>query len=863
MADGVTSPVSPKSSLAMQATNSTAGQVDVIEVMFNGVDSDNEDAAEQPRQGHKEPATISPSASAPKMLPHRVPLTQPLSTSSSARQPVSRRPSLASSITSRSGNTGGLTGFGTLLLGDGLGDSSSTVTADVIYYLEPEDIAADESIPDDVKKARVTASFIRACSNGDIGKVGVMLGKMEESITPQSASVKDWIDINGKDEDGTPAIVYAACWGHADIIRILLESGANIDDRDKNGWTALLWACSNGHEDAAKVLLQGGASKDLKSNRGRSLQDIVKRDASKQMRKILELDPVADSASDVGEGSSTFFFKSSSTSMSLADSDSGSISSDRNSTYMKRWSSTDDLDRMSNSGSNDDPYGDTDGDDDAPIPFDWDKCSLDQMLVFDEKKLDGILKVAVVNLQPLAAQSGRKRPRPVPANIILLCARYAHYWNSVDFLDEFFGRAFKSIIAEVQKNPDDNHLMSHWIANCAQLIRYLRRDPGLRSSTTDHQATLTELIHELYAIFTFHLNRQIDQILDAAILESGAREAIASVRFDNAFTGFGRRKTLLKVQQQQQQQGGGSNKRASISAGGSPLMSSGVPTSPNSGGMAGGSPILSPTLSPQPLRKKVETPKRTRRLLGWGSPYQVTPRSIVSILDSSSRALRSAGVHPSIIRQALAQALTHLNAEIFNRILTSKDLHCRSRAMQVRLNISVIEDWCREMEEELYGDGLLLDERPVLCRIFRPSVQICKFLQVISSLQDLGELLETMAGLDAITIPQAGRTMVGYRYEINEPSFPEEVEAYVIKVAEDIRRVHIDNAVEVVDDDVLEGLLDPHIHIPFHLPPLSGTDADVGWVWSKAVPFIPEGCMRMLDQESLEDLGDGWDGAVN
>ncbi|KAI8852293.1 hypothetical protein BC829DRAFT_440739 [Chytridium lagenaria] len=623
------------------------------------------------------------------------------------------------------------------------------------FPYSPEDIASDNAISDDEKRERITAIFIRACSNGDIGKVGMMLGKIKETSTMKQMS-KTGLTLTGK----TRMELQLSSMQH---------EGANVDDRDKNGWTPLLWACSNGHEDSAKTLIECGASKDLKSNRGRSL-DIVKRDASQEMRKILDMEQSKPESSFID--GSLFFAK---------DEDSGY----GDDTKLKR----DESQRISvayPSAKSDlipSTSSDSDSDvDDTSLPFDWDRCSLDQMLVFDEKKMDGILKVAIVNLQPSAQRRQRRKKlsKPIPANIMILCARYAHYWNTPEFLDTFFSKALAVIVGEIQKTPDDSHLLAHHIANTAQLIRYLRRDPGLRSSTTDHQATFTELLRELYVLFSHNLTRQLLQVLDAALIDHGEKEAIANTRFENAFTGLGRRRPLLQHQ---------------------------TTTSNES---------------------KRSAPRRIGILGRWSAskePYKVTPRTLLTILDSSKNALTSSGVHPSIIRQSIIQALHHINATLFNRVLTSRDLHCRARAMQ--------------------GN--------VLWHL-KPTLQICQFLQVATSLQDLGELLETMAGLDAITIPQIGRTMVGYRYEIGEPSFPEEVEAYVMKVGEDIRRVE--------EDGDLEGLLDVVVP-PFLLPAMSGTEADVGWAWARAVPFIPDGCMRMLDQESLEELGEGWDGGLS
>jgi hypothetical protein len=125
-----------------------------------------------------------------------------------------------------------------------------------VYLLTPADIITNKDITDEQKRIKVTSLMIRACSNGDIGKVRDFLGFTEStSSSKHSSSVaaekspeslsssimkkgwKEWIDLNMKDEDGTTALIYAACWGYVDIIEILLEAGCNVDERDKRKWS--------------------------------------------------------------------------------------------------------------------------------------------------------------------------------------------------------------------------------------------------------------------------------------------------------------------------------------------------------------------------------------------------------------------------------------------------------------------------------------------------------------------------------------------------------------------------------------------------------------------------------------------------
>lgn len=54
-------------------------------------------------------------------------------------------------------------------------------------------------------------------------------------------------------------ILFGANNGHIQVVKALLELGANIDDRSNNWKTPLLWACLWGHYDVVKFLIDSGA----------------------------------------------------------------------------------------------------------------------------------------------------------------------------------------------------------------------------------------------------------------------------------------------------------------------------------------------------------------------------------------------------------------------------------------------------------------------------------------------------------------------------------------------------------------------------------------------------------------------------
>lgn len=154
-----------------------------------------------------------------------------------------------------------------------------------------------------------------------------------------------------------------------------------------------------------------------------------------------------------------------------------------------------------------------------------------------------------------------------------------------------------------------------------------------------------------------------------------------------------------------------------------------------------------------------------------------TPQSITSLLSSTLFVLQSYDVHPIIIVQALAQFFHFISCELFNRMLTNKKMLSRSKALQVRMNVSHLEDW------------ISVNRLPNhLLSYLNPSIQLLQLLQCLTMLQDLVDFINTSKKFDALNAPQVKRCVVSYRYEVNEQRIPEEIEKYAMQCAEDTVR---------------------------------------------------------------------------
>lgn len=66
-------------------------------------------------------------------------------------------------------------------------------------------------------------------------------------------------DVNHQDEDGDTAVHGGAFYANAKILQMLLDGKANPNIKNKLGGTALMWAASYGHEEIVRMLLDRGA----------------------------------------------------------------------------------------------------------------------------------------------------------------------------------------------------------------------------------------------------------------------------------------------------------------------------------------------------------------------------------------------------------------------------------------------------------------------------------------------------------------------------------------------------------------------------------------------------------------------------
>lgn len=567
-------------------------------------------------------------------------------------------------------------------------------------------VVNDEKLSSEQKKTILQKGLGMASSNGDTTRVKKLV----------NGPARRYVDVNKPDDEGTVPIIYASCFGHEGVVHALLDAGADVNAQDKNGWTALMWSVMNRHKIIARALLDHGANGELRSTSGGTAWDFVppNSDLAQYLREG-GYSAVHVGAAGLGLEGDDFYTAGD----GFADDQFEDVVAENEAkrrALMQESAVNLEVD-LSTLGFGESPQISQDDEEDDEEQFIWERCVGDQMFVFQDDKMDLILGTIITNMTPQRSPS----QKPVPANLIFLMARYAHYHMTGSLLDDLLARAMDLINDVVERHQWDMTMLAFWISNATLLLHYLKKDAGLVQSTTKFQLELAELINETFILIIRDAERRMNKILDVAMLDHETIPGLSDVEFQGEWKVF---KSKTRVMDEDPD-------------------------------------------------KRFRPPSPKRRA-------QVSPRNITSLLSSTLFVLDLYDVHSVITAQILAQLLYWIGAELFNRVVTARKYLSRTKAMQIRMNVSAIEDWARSnsRQAEQYENGSSSSTggestMQAASRHLAPIVQLLQWLQCFSSIgDDHDSLVGTLIQLQRLTPAQLIHAVKNYRFEVGEKSLP-------------------------------------------------------------------------------------------
>jgi len=96
----------------------------------------------------------------------------------------------------------------------------------------------------------------------------------DEEIRPQHPLFAEWLVIARKSQHSRE-LMFAAESGDVFKLNALLAEGIDVNAADERGRTALFRAVQLGHLEVVKVLLNAGADVHIKSTKGKSVFDVT------------------------------------------------------------------------------------------------------------------------------------------------------------------------------------------------------------------------------------------------------------------------------------------------------------------------------------------------------------------------------------------------------------------------------------------------------------------------------------------------------------------------------------------------------------------------------------------------------------
>ncbi len=142
-------------------------------------------------------------------------------------------------------------------------------TRDSINALDPMGRSLLATVIDNDNEAvdlDLVALFIKRGADVNIG-MPLYLSIFHNQIEVVRLLLEGGADVNAIDDTGVTPLHLAAYHGRLKIAQLLLERGARINERDNNNKTPLIWAIENNQLEVTQLLIEAGANHFVTENK--------------------------------------------------------------------------------------------------------------------------------------------------------------------------------------------------------------------------------------------------------------------------------------------------------------------------------------------------------------------------------------------------------------------------------------------------------------------------------------------------------------------------------------------------------------------------------------------------------------------
>lgn len=114
------------------------------------------------------------------------------------------------------------------------------------------------------------------------------------------ALLEQGANVDEKEADGWTPLHLAAKYGYKQVVTTLLEKGANVDEKEDDGLVPLHLAAEKGHEDIVTTLLEKGANPLINDKDGKTPRELAKDKNIIQVLKKSETTQITSKAIKTG-----------------------------------------------------------------------------------------------------------------------------------------------------------------------------------------------------------------------------------------------------------------------------------------------------------------------------------------------------------------------------------------------------------------------------------------------------------------------------------------------------------------------------------------------------------------------------------